>query len=40
MTKARLQGWRNRIVQHGEKPASDFLASHLNWRRARQWHAR
>jgi len=32
MTKARLQGWRNRIVQHGEKPASDFLASHLNWR--------
>ena len=26
------KGWRNRIVSSGEKPASDYLAHHLNWR--------
>lgn len=24
--------WRNRIVGHGEQPASEFLANPLNWR--------
>lgn len=31
MTKTQQQ-WRNRIVGHGEMPASEFLANPLNWR--------
>lgn len=33
MTKtATAQRWRNRIVGHGEMPASEFLTNPLNWR--------
>lgn len=30
--KQQTQPWRNRIVGSGEKPASEYVAHHLNWR--------
>lgn len=27
------QPWRNRIISSGVKPASDYLAHELNWKR-------
>ena len=30
--KQQGQPWRNRIVGSGEKPASEYIAHHLNWR--------